>query len=393
LGFPVSKWDNIKLSISTQCSPHCTTLQLLKRMLDMWELLKSPLVDQNPQGKLKQVASGPAPGTRPSKRLNLLSLTENKNSENTESILKGTFQPKSPPLIDASSCMMLQSAMKLAEVRTPYSQTLIASPGFTQLLSCQMESNLNIVLSSQANNHLEIPAPKLKSAIVSTPLMVVGTPSTTVISNMPEKGASAWAMGKNHVMSKKVLTHEFHPKYLRYNIWDSSEHFSCSSADWTETASPLPTIPDSELANPVVTRTINKNPHLFDIITPIFVECFKELLQSHPNQPFIESVCRGLCEGFWPWADTHIGDYPDTIYFSLPEPEDPDEAAFLQKQRDHEVFMGCFSESFGDKLLPGMYCMPIFAIPKPHSMDLWMVTDQSTRKYCLNSMIPREDTL
>ena len=55
--------------------------------------------------------------------------------------------------------------------------------------------------------------------------------------------------------------------------------------------------------------------------------------------------------------------------------------------------MGHFSESFGDKLLPGMYCMPIFAIPKPHSMDLWMVTDQSARKYSLNSMIPREDII
>jgi len=135
-----------------------------------------------------------------------------------ESILKGTFQPKLPPLIDTSSFTMLQSAMKLAEVRTPYSQTLIVSPGFTQLSSCQMGLNPNVVLSLQGNDHLERPAPKLKSAIVSTPLMVVGTPSTTVVSNMPAKDASAWAMGKNHVMSKKVLTHEFHPKYLRYNI-------------------------------------------------------------------------------------------------------------------------------------------------------------------------------
>jgi len=136
-------------------------------------------------------------------------------------------------------------------------------------------------------------------------------------------------MGKNLAMSKKVLMHEFHPKYLRYNIWDSGKHFSRSSADWTETASPLPTIPESKLANPVVRRTINENPHLFDIVTPIFVERFEELLKSHPNQPFVESVCCGLCEGFWPWADTHIGDYPDTVDFSLPEPANPDEAAFL----------------------------------------------------------------
>jgi len=113
--------------------------------------------------------------------------------------------------------------------------------------------------------------------------------------------------------------------------------------------------------------------------------------KSHPNQPFIISVCHSLCECFWPWADTHIGEYPDTLDYSLPDPDNCNEAEFLQNQRDHEVFKGCFSESFGNKLLPGMYCMPIFAVPKPHSADLRMVTDQSTGKYSLNSMIHRED--
>ncbi|KIJ90069.1 hypothetical protein K443DRAFT_15553 [Laccaria amethystina LaAM-08-1] len=275
----------------------------------------------------------------------------------------------------------------------PYSQTFTASPGFTQLSSCQTASSQTTTRSLEPNDHLGRLVQKQKSATVSTPLTVVGTPSTTAVSNTPAKNASGWVMGKNLVMSKKVPTHEFRPKYLRYNIWDTGEHFSRSSADWTETASPLPRIPDSELANPIVRKTINENPLLFDIVTPIFVERFEELLESHPNQPFVKSVCRGLREGFWPWADTHIRDYPDTVDFSLPEPVNPDEAAFLRKQRDHEVFMGRFSEPFGDTLLPGMYCMPIFAVPKPHSTDLRMVTDQSAGKYSLNSMIPREDII
>jgi len=207
------------------------------------------------------------------------------------------------------------------------------------------------------------------SAIVM-PDGIEGTHLTTAVSDTPANDANIWVMGKNLAMSKRVLTHELHPKYLRYNIWDSGEHFSWSSADWTETASPLPPIPESELANPVVMNTINENRHLFDIVTPIFVDRFEELLESHPNQPFVKSVCCGLHEGFWPWANTHIGDYPDTVDFSLREPDNPEEAAFLRNQRDHEVFKGRFSESFGDKLLPGMYCMPIFAVLKPHSTDL-----------------------
>ena len=155
----------------------------------------------------------------------------------------------------------------------------------------------------------------------------------------------------------------------------------------------MPSIPACELANPVATKTIIENPHLFDIVTPIFVDRFEKLLESHPNQPFVQSVCRGLREGFWPWADTHFGEYPDTLDLSLPEPQNPDEAQFLRDQRDHEIFKGRFSESFGDKLLPGMYCMPVFAVPKPHSTDLRMVTDQSAGKFSLNSMIPCEDII
>ena len=136
-------------------------------------------------------------------------------------------------------------------------------------------------------------------------------------------------MEKNIATSRKDLAHELRLKYLRYNIWEDGNQFSPSSADWTETASPLPPIPSSELTNPIATKTIREDPHLFDIVTPIFVDCFEKLLESHPNQPFVKSVCRGLWEGFWPWADTRFGEYPDTLDLSLPEPENPDEAQFL----------------------------------------------------------------
>ena len=192
---------------------------------------------------------------------------------------------------------------------------------------------------------------------------------------------------------KRDLALELQPKYLRHNIWEGNDFFSKSSADWSKTAKPLPPIPKSELANPIVTKTIEENPGLFDIITPINVDRFEELLQSHPNQPFVKSVCLGLREGFWPWADTHSGEYPDTLDLSSPQTDNIDEANFLRDQRDHEILKGRFSEAFGEKLLPGMYCMPVFAIPKPHSTDLRMVTHQSAGNHSLNSMIPREDII
>ena len=219
----------------------------------------------------------------------------------------------------------------------------------------------------------------------------VGTQPMIVGSNMPAKDASERVTGKKLVMLKKDLASDLQPKYLRHNIWDGNDFFSKSSADWSETAKPLPTLPELELANPTVTKTINENPNLFGIITPIYVDRFELLLKSHPNRPFVASVCRGLREGFWPWADTHSGEYPDTLDLSYPQTDDPKEAEFLRDQRDHEIFKGRFSEAFGKDLLPGMYCMPVFAIPKPHSTDLRMVTHQSAGNHSLNSMIPRDD--
>ena len=286
-----------KPSTLMQCSHHCTTFPLLRRTLDAWDILKSPLADQNLQKGSKRVANGPVLGTPPSKRLNLLSLTESKSLENTESTLKGISLQRSHPRIDRSSYMIVQSATKSGEARTLYSQTPIASPGSIQLSSCPMELNPTMQ-GSHSSSHLGRATQKPKSVIATTPSVVAEIHPKTVISNTCANDASKWVMGKNLTMSKKLLVHELCPKYLRYNIWDSGEHFSCSSADWTETALPLPTIPKSELANPIVTRTINENPHLFDIVTPIFVERFEDLLESHPNQPFVKSVCCGLQEGF-----------------------------------------------------------------------------------------------
>jgi hypothetical protein len=44
-------------------------------------------------------------------------------------------------------------------------------------------------------------------------------------------------------------------------------------------------------------------------------------------------------------------------------------------------------ESFGTDLLPGMYAMPIYAVPKPHSDNLRLVVDHSAGPFSLNSMI------
>ena len=102
-------------------------------------------------------------------------------------------------------------------------------------------------------------------------------------------------------------------------------------------------------------------------------------------------MCRGLREGFWPFANTHYGEWPLTWDNSQRTPKTPDEAAFLQDQIDKEVELGRYSAPFGPDLLAGMYSMPIHALPQPGSKKFRLVTDHSAGQFALNNMISQED--
>ena len=274
---------------SMQCSHHCIIYLLLKRTLDTWDQLKYPLDKQNQPRGSKRVANGQAPGTPPSKRLNSLSLTAKTNLENTGITLKGTSPLRSHPPIGESSFMTSQSATRSEGDKTPYSLIHTDSLASIQPLSCLMESNLSTPEPLQSGSPISPIKPRYATA--STLSMDAGTAQTTAASNTLAKNANDLATEKNTVIAKRELAHELCPKYLRYNLWQEGSHFSHSSADWSKTALPLPSIPPSELANPIVTKTIKENPHLFDIITLIFIDRFENLLDSHPNQPFMKSVC------------------------------------------------------------------------------------------------------
>jgi hypothetical protein len=183
------------------------------------------------------------------------------------------------------------------------------------------------------------------------------------------------------------------PKYFNRSVWsDSREQHSFSpTACYTLTDAPLPRPPADEYDNLDAVSTIRDNPHLFRIVTPIKVDRFESLLASHPNQPFVKSVCTSLREGFWPWAHTQKESYPITWDNSVRPPKTEREADFLRAQRDVEIEEGRYSVGFGTELLPGMYSTPIHTAPKPRSEKLRLINDHSAGDFSLNSMIDRED--
>ena len=182
------------------------------------------------------------------------------------------------------------------------------------------------------------------------------------------------------------------PRYMERSVWtdvDSSPLVSPTAA-CTLSDEPLPRPSTQEYSNLDAMNTVRNNPHLFKIVTPINVDRFEELLETHPNKPFVQSVCTSFHEGFWPWANTQKEEYPATWDFSERPPKTERKAGFLRDQRDIEIEAGRYSESFGTELLPGMYSTPIHAVPKPRSAKLRLVNDHSAGP---NSMIAREDVI
>ena len=102
------------------------------------------------------------------------------------------------------------------------------------------------------------------------------------------------------------------PRYLCHNLWKDPPSLSLTMAEWSETAQPLPCPPFNEISNPITIKTITDNPALFQVKTPIQIDVFKSFLKHHPNPDFVNSVCDGLHEGFWPWADTLHESFPTT---------------------------------------------------------------------------------
>ncbi|KAJ7078642.1 hypothetical protein C8R43DRAFT_965975, partial [Mycena crocata] len=100
------------------------------------------------------------------------------------------------------------------------------------------------------------------------------------------------------------------------------------------------------------------------------------------------SFCKGLREGFWPWAKP-VGSHPITLDGSKPVRPDA-EQSFVEKTRDEEISAGRFSAGFSH-LLPGMHAIVIHAVPKPHSEKLHLVTNFSSSDFSRNSIISRFD--
>jgi hypothetical protein len=123
-------------------------------------------------------------------------------------------------------------------------------------------------------------------------------------------------------------------------VWGTDESPFVSTVLFSESAPPVPCPPHNELNNQVALAMISSHLHLFCITTPINIERFHSLLASHPNQALVESVCRGLEEGFWPWAVTfHLAAPSIVDNATLQKIRNLEHLKFVREQRDEEMVL------------------------------------------------------
>ncbi|XP_006460709.1 hypothetical protein AGABI2DRAFT_117638 [Agaricus bisporus var. bisporus H97] len=361
----------------TTSSPVSTALDLCHRVLRTWEESRSLFRTSSPEKRLKRRPTGPPLGEGVSKRPRLSFHTESRNCPHTENISKVFSRPSLSPIIGESSAMTKQSGTQLEEENHPHSST-IPSINDTLLPSCP-RSGLKVTSDPQSpgRNVKRVYADGSMGRDVSSP---------TVNSRMPVAFAEA-----SNTDEWSVLTQNqnlvVRPKYLRYNHWDLDGRPSPSVMSWSEKAEALPSPPNLPFDHAIMS-TIRGHPHLFQIVTPLNVHIFRQVLikSKHPNPDFCDSVCDGFVRGFWPWANIEPAGYPETHDEQGSEMKEKEKLEFVRKQRDAEVQKGRFSGSFGQDLLPGMYSVPIFAVPKEGTSKLRLVTDQSAGKYPVNGM-------
>ena len=123
----------------------------------------------------------------------------------------------------------------------------------------------------------------------------------------------------------------------------------------------MPSPPQHLVEDAAIQASIHALGDSIKVETPFDITKFKLLLIDHPNQPFIQSVMKGLQEGFWPFdGDWKAGLEVLHLDNYMMDPEDQEAIRAFQ---DKETMAGRWSDSLDDTELPlGAKISPMFII-------------------------------
>ena len=302
-----------RLSISTKSYRRSTQRLGTIAMSPRSETSKLPQTRQSRHPKSSNhTVNGPSPGTRPRLPARTSCPTEILNLDAMEIISPNCSQHLGQLTTAGSSTMTKPYERLLPHAATSPSATIMNSKPSGSPTSITKDRDLANLRAKALKTRIPRPNQTRPNAVArsvagttpeTAPEPVVGSISAISAGTLPTLSPTVPNCPRNDVPCDAR-------KYLRSFKWTNEGRGVSPVVLSTETAPPLPSTPQSELDNEAASKTIKDNPHLFPIVTPINVDRFQELLRDHPNPAFTRSVCDGLHQGFWPWADTMDSTYP-----------------------------------------------------------------------------------
>ena len=382
----ISSSENTSILIeSSQPSTQLTEITPRRTRL---EILSSPRDHQSQRSMSLPLASGLAPSDDTSKESCSVIRTEETSLPHTRITSSDNSELLETRVPLESSTTIGRSDLILAEETSSCSLTTRSGTISSLPTLLQREQDLKDLLRRQRDLRNE-PA----TTIDQTTSASVSTKADATV-EIADTDTPVFADRKNTSIPLATNSPEFllrnvndRPRRFRGFLWNQHDtSFLTPSATTSETLRPLPHPPQgSDLA----WRTIHENPDLFQITTPIDVNRLEFLLINHPNRPLVSSVLDGFRNGFWPFAEEDEN-FPDTWDAGNP-PLDSRAKEFVSQYALEEELLGRYSRPFGPDLLPGLYSMPIHAVPKANTDKLRLVNNHSASDFSLNNMIPKED--
>jgi hypothetical protein len=106
--------------------------------------------------------------------------------------------------------------------------------------------------------------------------------------------------------------------------------------------------------------------------------CSSPSFQPPESSPFVQSVCQGIrARVFGHGRTQQETDYPSVHHEEHKGTYSEKDLAFFQDPPGPRAVHGTILGVGGQTLLPGMYSMPIYTVPKPGTTDLRLVHDHS----------------
>ncbi|KAG6853351.1 hypothetical protein H0H87_008649, partial [Tephrocybe sp. NHM501043] len=280
-------------------------LDLLKKTEVILETMRSFLDNQGPSAKLRRMDNGASQLEHMDGHLDLRSLPEPRSGMNTWTVSSVYLTAGRRTSISESSCLTkqpvgVQEPVHISSSPINLPSTISRMPS-SMAISTQLQETFPILVDrqvveeeplSQSGREIGVASDGTQGEDVHMTPTPAGT--STVVETVEERTQNLIAQRTSR--TEALLLSK--PKYLCYNYYSlDTPYTKPTTVQWSEFAAPLPDVPTEEYNNPIYS-----NPDLFRIVTPLKVDVFERYLESHPNQPFVQSVLRSLQEGFWPYT-------------------------------------------------------------------------------------------